>query len=525
MNVAAYVRLSVATEESVSVAGQVRLVQAEASRRGWPVPTIFTDENVSGSKAVARPARDDLERRMGAGEFDAVLVKSVDRLARSVLDFHRLAATAAKRGCALVIIEAGLDTSTPHGKMMLGILAEFAAFEAATIGLRVTTSNVGLRREGRTRGGPVPYGLRNVRREDRPGMFREIDLDEAAVVRRMADLILAGHSLRGIADQLNADDVPTPRARDAALAGRAAAPLPWSYTAVRRILTNPAIAGMEVALGDVVRDDDGLSRVDDSAAILDAATFRAVRAAVQQRGAGIVRRTPHAARPLLDALVFCSACGGTMRRVSTRGYISYGCSNASKGKCITRTTIAAKTLDGYVTASFLTAYGDTPTTRWEITEATHVSPRLAQIRAEILDTAAAFATSPSSTLADLAARMTALRDAEERLLAEAHASPVYAAVSTGRTYTQEWQAAPDVVTRRALLSDAIARVVVTKGRGAVADRVAVDWGSEDYADVGAGGWEEHHSEIEAGGWEEAYVHPPTVTGVEWAMRELRPREG
>lgn len=362
-NVAAYLRLSVATEESVSIAGQVRLVQAEAARRGWPAPVMFTDENVSGSKAVARPARDDLERRMGAGEFDAVLVKSVDRLARSVLDFHRIAATAAKRGCALVIIEAGLDTSTPHGKMMLGILAEFAAFEAATIGLRVTTSNVGLRREGRTRGGPVPYGTRNVRREGRPGVFREVDPDEATVVRRMADHILAGHSLRAIADELNADDIPTPRARDAASAGRPADSLPWSYTAVRRILTNPAIAGMEVALGDVVRDADGLSRVDDAAAILDPATFRLVRAAVEQRGAGIVRRTPHAARPLLDGLVFCSACGGAMRRVSTRGYVSYGCALASRGKCDTRTTITARTLDHHVTAAFLTAYGDSATTR------------------------------------------------------------------------------------------------------------------------------------------------------------------
>jgi site-specific DNA recombinase len=117
---------------------------------------IFTDENVSGSKAVARPARDDLERRVAAGEFDAVLVKSVDRLARSVLDFHRIAATAEKRGAALVIIEAGLDTSMPAGRMMLGILAQFAEFEAATIGQRVTTSNAGLRREGRTRGGPGP---------------------------------------------------------------------------------------------------------------------------------------------------------------------------------------------------------------------------------------------------------------------------------------------------------------------------------------------------------------------------------
>ena len=78
LNVAGYGCLSVATEESLSVAGQVCAIHAEAERRGWPLPVIFTDEGVSGSKAIARPARDDLERRIEAGEFDAVLVKAVD---------------------------------------------------------------------------------------------------------------------------------------------------------------------------------------------------------------------------------------------------------------------------------------------------------------------------------------------------------------------------------------------------------------------------------------------------------------
>lgn len=95
------------------------MILAEVERRGWPEPVIFVDEGVSGSKAIARPARDDLERRLASGEFDTVLVKSVDRLDRSVLDFHRIAATAHKRGAAVVVIHAGLDTSTASGKMTL----------------------------------------------------------------------------------------------------------------------------------------------------------------------------------------------------------------------------------------------------------------------------------------------------------------------------------------------------------------------------------------------------------------------
>jgi hypothetical protein len=160
--------------------------------------------------------------------------------------------------------------------MMLGVLAQFAEFEAATIGARVTSSNVGIRRDGRTRGGPVPYGLRNVTRPDRPGLFRVVDEEEAEIVRRMAAELLAGRSLRAISAGLEADGIPTPRAADAALRGREVVVTAWQYTAVRRILSNPAIAGQERALGDVIRDADGLRRVSEDAVILDAETFSAV---------------------------------------------------------------------------------------------------------------------------------------------------------------------------------------------------------------------------------------------------------
>lgn len=85
----------------------------------------------------------------------------------------------------------------------------------------------------------MPYGLRNVRREDRSGIFREVDPVEGPVVARMVEELLAGRSLRAIADGLNTSGIATPRARDAEQAGRQAEATPWSYTAVRRVLSNP----------------------------------------------------------------------------------------------------------------------------------------------------------------------------------------------------------------------------------------------------------------------------------------------
>ena len=486
-NIAGYARLSITTEESVSLAGQVRMIHAEAERRGWPIPTMFVDENVSGSKAVARPARDDLERRISSGEFDAVFVKSVDRLARSVLDFHRIAAAAAKRGCALIVIEAGLDTSTPHGKMMLGILAQFAEFEAATIGVRVASSNVGIRKDGRTRGGPVPYGLRNTSRDDRPGMFRVVDDAQALIVLRMVDELLAGRSLRAIAEGLTRDGIPTPRATSDATA--------WGYTAIRRILDNPSIAGMERALGDIIRGEDGLRRVIEDARIIDVDTFRRVQEVLFERGEGVTRRTPYAERPLLDGLIFCSACQGDMRRVATtrkgkEPFLSYGCANADRlsNVCRERTTISAIPIDTHVVATFLDALGDIPRTRLEQAEDGRVSVALLEVRAEITDTAAAFASAPATEIPGLADRMARLRQTEALVLEAAEAAPIFAVVNTGQTWGQEWATlhGPDSTNadRRALLAEAISRVVVRKPsvKGAhepAADRVSIEFGHDD----------------------------------------------
>jgi DNA invertase Pin-like site-specific DNA recombinase len=482
--VAGYARLSVTTEQSVSISEQVRLITVEAARRGWPVPTIFTDDGVSGSKAIARPARDDLERRLSRGEFGAVLVKSVDRLARSVLDFHRISKVAAEAGAALVVIEAGLDTSTPTGKMTLGLLAQFAEFEADTIAARVTTSNHALRAAGRARGGPVPFGLRNVAREDAPGLYREVDEDEALIIRRIASELLEGASLRYIATVLNDEGVPTPRAADAEKRGREAKPdakpSVWDRGSVRRVITNPAVAGMERALGDVIRGVNGLRRVSDDAAILDLETFRRVVAAVEARGAGDIRRTRHADRPLLDGLALCASCRGPLSRMSTRGYLNYGCSNAAKSRCKIPAVISAKTLDPFVEAVFLEALGDSPRLRPTYTEDHRATAHLDELRAEISSTASEFATAPASVIRRLADRMTALRDAEARVLADMDASPLVTMTPTGKTWGEEYAAATDVVQRRDLLIEAVSRVVVSrplvKGtRGLIADRVAVEW--------------------------------------------------
>jgi DNA invertase Pin-like site-specific DNA recombinase len=69
------------------------------------------------------------------------MVSKLDRLSRSVLDFAAAMERSRKEGGALVVLDSGVDTSTPQGKLLHNVMACFAEFERELIGAeRVKTS-------------------------------------------------------------------------------------------------------------------------------------------------------------------------------------------------------------------------------------------------------------------------------------------------------------------------------------------------------------------------------------------------
>ena len=93
---------------------------------------IFTD-TVSGS-STQRPGLDGALNYVRAG--DQLIVVSMDRLARSLIDLHRLVDELAERGVSVKFLKEGqtysLDSS-PVAKLMLGLLGSVAEFERAII--------------------------------------------------------------------------------------------------------------------------------------------------------------------------------------------------------------------------------------------------------------------------------------------------------------------------------------------------------------------------------------------------------
>ena len=93
---------------------------------------IFTD-TVSGS-STQRPGLDGALDYVRAG--DQLIVVSMDRLARSLIDLHRLVDELAERGVSVKFLKEGqtysLDSS-PVAKLMLGLLGSVAEFERSII--------------------------------------------------------------------------------------------------------------------------------------------------------------------------------------------------------------------------------------------------------------------------------------------------------------------------------------------------------------------------------------------------------
>lgn len=192
MRVIGYLRVS--TDEQarsgLGLDAQSATVQAEADRRGWEHVEWVTDEGVSGGTAPCD--RDGLGQVLATiGSGDVVIVAKLDRLSRSALDFLDLADRAESEGWSLIVLDLGLDMTTPMGRFTATILAAVAELERQLIAARTREALASLKAQGQRLGRPV-----------------ELPDD---VRHRIADARERGDTFQAIADRLNDEEVPTAR--------------------------------------------------------------------------------------------------------------------------------------------------------------------------------------------------------------------------------------------------------------------------------------------------------------------------
>src|ERR1700730_3185354 len=150
MRVAIYGRVSTAEQNA---AMQVEELRAYCGRRQWEIVEEFIDAGVSGSKE-SRPALNRLLADAKRRKFGAVLVYRYDRFARSLRQLVNALAEFDALGIHFVSLHAGVDTSTPNGRLVFGIFASIAEFERELIRGRVRSGVAAARARGKRLGRP-----------------------------------------------------------------------------------------------------------------------------------------------------------------------------------------------------------------------------------------------------------------------------------------------------------------------------------------------------------------------------------
>lgn len=197
MKAALYIRVSTHEQvENYSIESQQERMEAFCKAKGWTIHDTYIDPGYSGSN-MERPSLMRLLNDLTG--IDVVVVYKLDRLSRSQRDTLTLIEDYfLKNSVEFVSITETLDTSTPFGKAMIGILSVFAQLERETIAERMRMGHIKRAEEG-YRGMGGDYDPAGYSRENGELVLKE---DEAEHIRKAFDLYEQYHSITKVQKKL-----------------------------------------------------------------------------------------------------------------------------------------------------------------------------------------------------------------------------------------------------------------------------------------------------------------------------------
>ncbi len=194
---ALYIRVSTDAqrEEGYSIEAQEEMLIAYCVSRGIKKYEVYTDGGFSGSN-INRPRLSELINDIEEGKISHVIVYKLDRLSRSQKDtLYLIEDVLIPNGVSFVSLNENMDTSTPIGRAMLGIMSAFAQLERETIKERTRMGMKERVKSGLWRGGgKIPFGYDY---DSEKGIL--VPNSDADTVRLMYQLYLDGHSMMSVA--------------------------------------------------------------------------------------------------------------------------------------------------------------------------------------------------------------------------------------------------------------------------------------------------------------------------------------
>lgn len=335
MRTAAYARYSTDLQREASIRDQLRNIEGYCERAGWPVPALYRDQGVSGSRsdragylAMLAAARDKA--------FDVLLVDDFSRLSRDHIEAAQTVRLLKFLGIRLIGVSDGLDTARSGAKLEAGFRGLMAELYLDDLAEKTHRGLMGQALDGYSAGG-LPYGFDTT--HDGKGHRRVINEAEAEWVRWIFAQYVAGLSPRAIAVRLNELGVPSPRG------GKWAVSALYPDAKHVGVLGNPLYHGQQVwnrskwvkdpATGRrrrtlrpraewVITEHPELKIIDDATWEAAQARARATRARTAGQREKLQRACSGGRGPryLFSGLLKCGACGGAYVIVDR---YRYGC--------------------------------------------------------------------------------------------------------------------------------------------------------------------------------------------------------
>lgn len=310
-----------------SVAEQKADCLALCDREGWDVVEVVTENDRSASRYAkkARPEWSKVKKKIANGGADVLVTWEASRAQRDLAAYVELRDLCRSSGVLWSYSGKTYDLDDVNDAFSAGIDALVSEREAEDARKRIKRAMRANAAKGRPHG-RLLYGYRRVYDpETRELVAQEPDPVQAPIVQEMATRTLAGESAFRIAEDLNARGIPAPKVGS------------WDSTRIKRLLTNPAMAGYRVHQGEVVGDGDWTP-------VLDRDTFARL-ANVYADPNRDKFRGGRDVKYLLSGIARCGECGGRLYRAHDRGKLTYSCKDG-KGHVSRR----MNNLDAYVTS-------------------------------------------------------------------------------------------------------------------------------------------------------------------------------
>jgi DNA invertase Pin-like site-specific DNA recombinase len=411
-----------------------------ADRNGWIITRELSD-HMSGSRYASgtRDSWDEAKAALATGEYDVLITWASTRSNRDLEEYTRLRRLCEAHGVLLAYDGRVYDLSNSNDRFTTGmdsLIGERYAEDTRKAVLRALRANAAAGKPH----GPRLFGLERTYdpANGAPTGTQVINEAEAEVVREAAARFLAGESTSAIARSFNDRGTLTAR-------GKA-----WTHGTIRKMLTNPAYAGVRVHRGEQSKAN--------WPAILDEVTWRGL----QVKFGDPARRTNRDRidlSHLLSGVATCGVCGGRIevnnRPGRTPAYVCRAKGHVVRAKAPVDAFVTELVLD-YLqrwTAEGILAEADDPETTAAVARARELQDRYDALAEQAADGAI----SPTM-LAKLEANLLPQIEAANRAARKATQVPNSVLDAAGLGARRQWKAwddAGDVARQREVLRSVV----------------------------------------------------------------------